>query len=364
LSAARGLAAGQGNTQEAEMNAIAIKLIVTAAFLAALAAAAWAEPARQTGWKTYRSPGFGFEIDYPKTMAFYPGGPVRPPEKSMFPICDDTTVACFEYSGHALDRTQIQAMGLSVNVLRDIGTEAECSRIDTDSQPIRTQTINGIVFHYAQTGEAGLGSGRSMNVYRTLRQGTCFEVALVTAQSNLSAQDLKAQGRKLAGARTLRRLDAVMDRMLNSFAFAGPVNDQAGWSQLSGSPCGEQFEYPDNTTVETDWPSSQRVFNALGLSCLHKFFYRGRQYAVAAKQNLSSRQAMNAWLENSGFPQLDAMQSIVDGPSLVEYRGPDIGYFVRGSSLFLVTVTDGNSTPIPFEEDRVVEHLLRSFRVP
>jgi hypothetical protein len=345
------------------MNAIGIKLIVTAGLLAAIAAAAWASPAKPRGWKTYRSADYGFSIDYPRTMSFYPGGPVKPPARSMYPICDDTTVACFELSGHALDRTQIQAMGVSVNLLRDIKTDAECNNIETDSQPIRTVTINGAVFHYAETGEAGLGSGRSMTVYRTLHQGACLEVTLVTAQSDVSAEDMKDRGLKPADPRTLHKLDAAMRRMLNSFAFVAPVNEDAGWKRFTGSPCGEEFEYPDNTSVETVWPSTQPMFNAFGIACLHEFLYRGHDYKVAVKENLPNRDAVNAWLEASRFQQLVGLQPIAEGPSLMEYPGLGTVYFVHGTSLFLVTKTDGESDPIPWDEDGVFEHLVRSFRV-
>jgi len=107
----------------------------------------WARPAAQNGhanWKTYRSPEFGFRIDYPGTMTFYRGGPQRPPQRSMIPLCDDGTVACFEYNGHALDGTEIQALDVSVNVLRDELTASDCDGIDGNWQPIQRRTINGM----------------------------------------------------------------------------------------------------------------------------------------------------------------------------------------------------------------------------
>jgi len=130
-------------------------------------------------WKTYRSPDYGFKIDYPESMNFYSGHPVRPPEISMFPICDGTTIACFQYNGDALKETTTQAVGISVNVLRDARSESECNSIDTGSSPIKTAKIHGAKFHFGDESEAGLGSSRSMTEYRTLYQHVCFEVAVL-----------------------------------------------------------------------------------------------------------------------------------------------------------------------------------------
>jgi hypothetical protein len=343
-----------------------ISTIAAAGLLLAMAPA-WAQTANGTGWRTYRSADYGFHIDYPRTMTFYPGGAVRPPEKSMFPICDDETVTCFEYNGHALDETQIQAIGLSVNLLRDITTEADCGNMETDSKPIQIRILHGVRFYYGETGDAGLGSGRGVSAYRTFHKGSCFEVALVTAQSNVSAQDLKEEGLAPANPHTLRRLYTVMEKMLDSFAFSGPVEDGAGWSHYTGSRCGEEFAYPDNTSVENVAPTAPNLFNAWGLSCVERFRYRGRQYTVAAKENLPSREAMNAWLESSGFPRLDESSAQQTGDLLIDYHNPDIVYIVHGSSIFLITATDeaaeryGN--PVGMDCDGVVAHLVRSFRV-
>jgi len=147
----------------------------------------------------------------------------------MFPICDDTTVACFQYNGNALDGTPTHAVGVSVNVLRDLNSETDCNTIDTGSGPIRTIRIHGTTFHYGETGEAGLGSGRSMTVYRTLHRHVCFEVALVTAGRNLGPQDVKDEGLHTVSRLAWRRISNYMDRMLYSFTFVGPVKDGPDW---------------------------------------------------------------------------------------------------------------------------------------
>jgi hypothetical protein len=324
----------------------------------------WARPAAQNGhanWKTYRSPEFGFRIDYPGTMTFYPGGPQRPPQRSMIPLCDDGTVACFEYNGHALDGTEIQALGVSVTVLRDELTASDCDGIDGNWQPIQRRTINGIVFHYAQTGDAAAGSSRSMVAYRAFHQNVCFEVALVTAQSDLSGQDMKDAGLTPASPPILQRLDAVMNQMMNSFAFVGPVKDRSRWSLFDGPGCGAEFEYPIGVTVSNFNFPANFPSHAQGISCEQRFVFRGREYVVAAKTNLQDNIAADAWLQLAGFPSLKRMNGPARCDAFAEYRNAHYIYLIRPGTLFILSVTDEKLSPISSRGDAVFAHLLRSF---
>jgi hypothetical protein len=341
-----------------------MRRMAAAGFLVMLTPA-WAGPATHTGqakWKTYRSPEFGFRIDYPGTMTFYPGGPQRPPEKSMFPVCDDGTVACFEYNGHAFDRTQIQAMGVSVNVLREALTATECDRIETDSGPIRTKTINGVVFHYAETGDGGLGSYRNVVAYRVFHEHVCFEVALVTAQSDLSAQDMQDAGLTPANPRTLQSLDTVMSQMMNSFAFVGPVKDRSHWGLFDAPGCGAAFEYPVGATVGNFTFPANVPFDAQGISCEQRFVFRGREYVVAAKSNLQDSVAVDAWLKSAGFPSLKQMNELARGHAFTEYGDADYIYLVHPGTLFILSVTDEKLSSVSSHGDAVFAHLLKSFR--
>jgi hypothetical protein len=341
-----------------------MRLMAAAGILVTLTPA-WAGPAMQKGqtnWKPYRSPEFGFRIDYPDTMTFYPGGPRRPPQKSMIPLCDDGTVACFEYNGHALDGTQIQAMGVSVNVLREDRTAAECGRIDGNWQPMRRRTINGIVFHYAKTGDAAAGSSRSVVAYRSFYQHTCFEVALVTAQSDLSGQDMKDAGVKPADPKTVQNLSAVMNAMLGSFEFVGPVKHPTGWSRFVDPECGAAFEYPDGATVGNFTFPANFPSDAQSISCEQRFVFREREYVVAAKTNLRSNAAVDAWLQPAGFPSLKQMRVTARRPAFSEYRNAEYLYIYRSGTLYILSVTDEKLSPISSRGDAVLAHLLRSFR--
>lgn len=335
------------------------------ASLFSVAAVGWAASTAKTsaGWKTYRSPDYGFTIDYPESMTFYPGHPVMPPQKAMFPICDDTTVACFQYNGNALDGTPTHAVGVSVNVLRDLNSETDCNTIDTGSGPIRTIRIHGTTFHYGETGEAGLGSGRSMTVYRTLHRHVCFEVALVTAGRNLGPQDVKDEGLHTVSRLAWRRISNYMDRMLYSFTFVGPVKDGPDWSVYSDWGCGGTFEYPSSSKLQKVVEYSNEAYDSSRITCEQAFTYKGREYTAAVKVNLRDDDALDEWLSSSGYPGLEQIKVVAKGDAFTEYRDQTYTYVRLQNDLFIFTVTGASHKPIPSEGDRVFAHFVGSFRV-
>lgn len=346
--------------REDEMRTMLFRRIL-AAFLLVTVASASAQSATHAGWKTYRSADFGFQIDYPRTMSFYPGGPEAPPEHSMIPVCDQDAVACFEYNGHALDHTIIQGLGVSINVLREMNTKADCYAIDAET--IKTAVVHGRIFHYVETSDAAAGSSEDVKDYRTFYRQVCFEVALHRAQSDVAPIQYAEYGIRPLNKRALRALESAMYRMLLSFVLVGPVKNGAGWSTFTECDCGETFEYPWNASVERVDTSSTHLFNAWGISCLERFMYGQSQYLVAAKEGLPDRDAVTAWLESTGFPPLNEMQWTAKDPSLMEYRGRDIVYFLHGSSFFVITETDGSAGPTLTGVDGVLDHLASSFRV-
>jgi hypothetical protein len=337
------------------------KTLIPFACCVALMAMAWTQTGAPSQWKTYRSSAYGFTIEYPRTMTVYPPGPVRPPEHSTIPVCDETAVACFEYNGHALDHTIIQAVGVSIDVLREKGTKEDCEAFGT--APAKTIWIHGRAFRYVERGGAAAGSSEDVRAYRTFSNHVCFEAAVHRAQLDVAPAQYAEYGIRPLNRSALRQIESEMDRMARSFALVGPVQEEAGWSVFSGSRCGESFAYPGSASVASEDPSRLPVFNAWQVSCVDQFSYDQRQYTVAAKTDLPNAGAVNTWLDSTGFPRLDAMHAIIRGPALTEYRGPDILYFVHGSSLYLITATDGSGEPVPMERDGVAERLARSFRV-
>lgn len=317
---------------------------------------------RRVGWKTYRSPDYGFTIDYPESMTFYPGHPVEPPQGAMFPICE-STIACFEYNGSAFDGTPTNAAGVSVNIVRGVNTERECaSSTDPRLESTKTIRIHGTLFHYGDTSDAGLGSSRSMTEYLAFYQHVCFDVALGAAGRNLGPEDMKDEGLHPINRRADRRIGKDMDRMLHSFTFVGPVRDGADWEVHSDSGCGHSFEYPSSSTVQEVLKYSNEAFDSSRVTCEQEFTYNDREYTVSVKVNLKDEGAANQWLLASGYPSLERMRIVAKESDFTEYSDETYTYFRAYSDLFIFTVSGANHQPTPSEGDRVFAHVLESFR--
>jgi hypothetical protein len=316
------------------------------------------------GRQIYRSPDYGFTIAYPASMSFYPGHPVEAPDISMFPICDDTTVACFQYNGDAFEQTKVQAAGVSVNVLRDRKTEQECNNIDIGSGPrAKTIAIHGTLFHYGKTGEGGLGSGRAMTEYRTLYQHVCFELALVVAQSSMGPEDEKEEGYHPVNPRARRRIMSDMDRMLRSFLFVGPVKDGPDWNVYYDQGCGGVYDYPSSSTMQKLVEYSNAAADTSRVTCVQSFTYQDREYSVAVKVNLNSESQINRWLCWAGYPSLDRMKIVNKDDQSIEYRDQKHAYIHFRNELFIFEVSATEQRAISSENDPVLTHLLESFHV-
>jgi hypothetical protein len=345
------------------MNAKSVRVILLAILFTA-AVVAWAAPAakKHTEWKTYRDPDYGFMIDYPDSMTFYPGHPVEPTQGAMFPICDHT-IACFQYNGHALDGTITDAIGISVNIVRGVKTETECiDSIGPDLDSSKTIHIHGTLFHYGDTSDAGMGSGRSMTEYLAFYQHVCFDVALGGAGRNVAPQDMKDEGLKYVNRRADRKIGNDMDRMLHSFTFVGPIRDGADWGVYSDSECGHSFEYPSSSTVDEVLKYSNDGYDSGRITCEQAFTYNGREYTVVVKEDLKDEYAVNNWLSFKGYPALDGMKIVAKEDDFTEYSDQTCTYIRFQNDLFIFSVSGANHQPIPSDGDRVFAHLLESFR--
>lgn len=332
-----------------------------AAALLFAATAAWAR-SKSAEWQTYRSPDYGFTIEYPSSMTMYPDRPVKAPEHSMFPVCD-WTVACFQYNGDAFQSTPIHSAGVSVNVLREETTEAGCNRIDATSQAIRTTRINGTLFHYADTGEAGLGSGRAVTAYRAFHQGVCFEIALVFAQSNVGEQDMEDLGWKQVDPRAMRGIQRDMDKMLHSFAFVGPVADGANWNVYWDSGCGGTFEYPSQVQIEKVVEYSPTAQHSQTLTCEQAFTFHGRIYSIGVLVTLRDERVADKSLVASGYPALEQMSIVAKGDQFTEYSDETRTYIYARGMVFIFSVTDENHNLLQSTGDKVFAHFVKSFRI-
>jgi len=286
-------------------------------------------------WQTYRNPDYGFMIDYPASMTPYSGHPDYVETKiSYIPICDYTTVACFEYNGKEYEGSNFEAAGLSVNVLREIRTEGDCDKIDTGSYPVKTETINGIRFHYGMTGEGGMSQSKGGPSYRAFHQNVCFEIAVATAQISLGAFDPGAI-KPFDSA----KLDLLLDKMLHTFKFTGAVKDGPGWRVYYDGMCGGIYEYPESETVQTTIEYSNDKFHSSEITCSRHFTHRGLDYTVAAKAGLKDKNEFETWLKSSGYPDLSKARVLVSSKYCTEYAADPYYYILGQGTVYILSVS-------------------------
>jgi len=310
------------------------------------------------GWRTYRSPDYGFTIDYPGNTSFYSGHPdPRETQLSFIPICDDTSVACFQYNGSEYEGTNLEAAGLSVNVLRDLKTEQDCERIDTGSSPIKTETINGIRFRYGDTDEVATGHSKGGPTYRTFHQNVCFEIAAAIAETNIGAFD---PGTIKPFDST--KLNRLLDRMVHTFRFASAVKDGPGWKVDHVNGCGGVYEYPEGETVRTTVEYSQARFYSNEITCSRSFTHNGLEYTVAAKVNLKDQSQLESWLKSSGYPDLSKARAVVRSKYYTEYNAEPYYYIFGQTVVYILSVSDARHGVILPHDDQVFTHLLDSFK--
>ena len=205
-------------------------------------------------WKSCSNPNYAFTIQYPKEFTHCAGGLdyCEITSQSYIPVCDDNAVDCFVYAGHEYEGTNFEGAALSVNVLRDRRTEQDCDKtINVGPHPIKTKTINGIRFYYGMAGGVAAGNWEVGPKYRTFYDRVCFELAVNITEASFANFD-PGTIKKFDGT----ELEKVLDAMVNTFMFTGPVADGPAWRVYHNEDVGGTFEYPDGDTFNYPpvWP--------------------------------------------------------------------------------------------------------------
>ncbi len=312
------------------------------------------------GWHTFRSTDYGFTIQYPNDFDDWPGRFANRENSAQFfmPICSFTTIACFVYSGEAYKGTNFGGAAVSVNVLRDSRTEKSCAAIDTGRFAIRTKEINGILFHYATTGGAATSHYAGGPTYHTLYHGVCFEIVANTASVSMGVFD-PGTIRKFDSTRLDRELNAIV----NTFRFVGPVVDGPAWQVYHNTSVGGSFEYPDGDSVVVSIKYSNERFKSKEITDSRYFLDHGLRYVVSAKVNLRDKNALQAWLQSSRYPDLSNAHELTQWKRFSEYRAGDYFYIFEPNTLYILTVTDQHGKVLPPNSNRVFRHLLNSFKI-
>jgi len=348
----------RSNSSPAERGALVMLQLRMLVYVAIFSTICIAGDVRE-GWRTYRSSDYGFTIDYPANMTFYPGHPdYAETQISYMPTCDYTTVACFEYNGKEYENTTFEAAGLSINVLRDIKTEQDCAKIDAGSHPIKTETINGNRFHYGVTGEAGMSQSAGGPTYRAFHQNVCFEIAAAIAQVSAAAFDDGA-----INSFDSRKLDKLLEKMIHSFRFSGAVEDGPGWKVYDDNKCGGIYEYLEGETVQTTIEYSNKRLHSNEIACSRHFTHHGLYYKVAATETLKDKGQLEAWLKASNYPDLSKAQVVVSSKYCTEYKAEPYYYIFGQATLYILSVSDAKHRVVAAHDDPVFNHLLNSFKV-
>jgi hypothetical protein len=260
-----------------------------------------------------------------------------------------TTAA--EYKG-----TNFVTAGVSVNVLRDAKTEQHCNKIRTGQDPIKTETIHGFQFHYGDTGEGGLGTSTGGPAYRVFYQNVCFEVAVRIAQTTFENYE----------PGTIKRFDPtkleqLLDNVVHTFRFVGPVEDGSEWNVFHDSGCGGAFEYPENSTVQTTIEYSASSDRSNGVTCSRHFTHQGRDYTISTKTNLGLPGRLDAWLKSSGYPAL--ANATLSSGHFTEYDADPYCYIIYDQSMvYILSVSDASHHIISPQDDPIFRHWLSSFK--
>jgi len=310
-------------------------------------------------WESYSSPEYAFTIQYPKDFSLCAGGLdfCENTSRSYIPACNDNTVDCFVYAGHEYDGTNFEGAALSVNILRDRRTEQDCNKIDVGPHPIKGKIINGIRFHYGMTGYGGLGHWTAGPKYRAFYDKVCFELAVnITAASfgNFDPGTIKKFDRT--------KLEKDFDAMLNTFRFTGPVADGPAWRVYHNGDVGGTFEYPDGDTVVKSVEYSQERHFSNEITDSTYFADHGLNYFVATKVDLRDRNALDAWLKSSGYPDLSKAQELRHSSLYTEYRAGNYWYVYGQAALHILGASDQQHNIVAPPNNVVFRHFLNSFK--
>jgi hypothetical protein len=310
-------------------------------------------------WKSYSNRDFGFTLQYPKDFTLCAGGfdycEISSP--SYVPVCSDEVVDCFVYTGQKYKGTNFEGAALSVNVLRDRRTEQDCNKFDIGPNPVKTKTINGILFHYGMAGGAGLGHWGGGPTYRTFYDQVCFELAANTSGVNFANFD-PGTIKEFDGPKLVKDFDA----MLNTFRFTGPVVDGPAWRVYHNAGVGKTFEYPDRDTVveSIEYSAERQSSNEITDSAY--FSDNGLNYFVSTKVDLRDRDALDAWLKSSGYPDLRKAQELRHSNLFTEYKAGNYWYVYGQNTLYILGASDQQHNAVAPPDNAVFRHFLHSFK--
>jgi hypothetical protein len=165
--------------------------------------------------RTFISPDHTFRFTYPRSLALCGTESQGSPCVTYIPICDETAAACVAYRTGEYEGYNFEGAAFSVNELPESNTESKC--LVSKSSTAQTTLINGLEFRSSKQSSAAMGHGMSESAYRNFHRGTCYELDIRIATSNMGAH---APGTiKEFTSEDERAVQAFLGQALSSFKF-------------------------------------------------------------------------------------------------------------------------------------------------
>lgn len=139
-------------------------------------------------WKTYSNTKYGFEIKYPNDFELYTNVN-KMKILSYIPVCNPDMAVCLYYSKDNQRDTNFGGAGISVDILKNSGTEASCLMVKEGEEKTGFITLDGVNFDIYKGGGATAGHLEEYFNYRAFKNNYCYQITLRKTETNISNFD-------------------------------------------------------------------------------------------------------------------------------------------------------------------------------
>jgi hypothetical protein len=169
-----------------------------------------------------------FQFSYPAGFQVCTKGNIDPCVRSYIPVCEQDALVCVVYPSKQFEGTNFGAASFQV---REIVTDHEAMTPDVCVTPSPRQgwpeflisaqhpeeMISGVLFIHGVSGGAAMSHSNSVDLYRALHKGRCFELSLNETETNPSVTDPPM---KTLTAAQQKKMAEIMSDVLHSFRFS------------------------------------------------------------------------------------------------------------------------------------------------